>query len=328
VKQNVNIEKFKNKVIKQDVIDYLESLPDRSIDSIITDPPYYRVVADKWDNQWLTIDDYLEWCEKWIEICSRKVKRSGTFMVFGFSYQLARLLPIFEKYNFKFRQQVVIDKGLKSVAGRTSNKLKQFPTATEHMYYFYYDCSLEIAEMMEEKRKEKNLKPYEINGMLGKATTGGGFWVSCFSLNKAKVSGITYPTKEDWIKLQEIFEDIPEYDDIVYSFNIIKGLTDVWSDIDFYEVKKKDKFHPTQKPLNLMDRVVQSITKENAIVLDPFMGSGSTAISCITNNRNFVGCEKDDYYFEKLNERIKQHYNVLKENKLKIEPETLVTFND
>ena len=54
-----------------DCIDFLSSLDDKSVDSILIDPPYYRVVNDDWDNQWFTIDEYYSWCRTWIEELSR-----------------------------------------------------------------------------------------------------------------------------------------------------------------------------------------------------------------------------------------------------------------
>ena len=88
------------------------------------------------------------------------------------------------------------------------------------------------------------------------------------------------------------------------SFNIIKGLTDVWNDIYFYDRKVK-KIHSTQKPLPLIDRLVLASSNEKDLVVDPFMGSGTTAISCIDNNRRYSGCEIDEEYYENLLERIK-----------------------
>ena len=46
-----------------DCLSFLETLESKSIDSILIDPPYYRVVNDKWDNQWFTIEEYYKWCE-------------------------------------------------------------------------------------------------------------------------------------------------------------------------------------------------------------------------------------------------------------------------
>ena len=58
----------------QDCLEFLSSLDDNTVDLVCTDPPYYRVVNDKWDNQWFTIDEYYEWCEKWINELGRVAK--------------------------------------------------------------------------------------------------------------------------------------------------------------------------------------------------------------------------------------------------------------
>ena len=50
------------KIYNEDIITYLNRLPDRSVDLFILDPPYYKVVNDKWDNQWFTLEEYINWC--------------------------------------------------------------------------------------------------------------------------------------------------------------------------------------------------------------------------------------------------------------------------
>lgn len=55
--------------------------------------------------------------------------------------------------------------------------------------------------------------------------------------------------------------------------------------------------HPTQKPVRLMERLSALVTQEGDLVLDPFMGSGSTGIACINTGRRFIGYEIDDEYF-------------------------------
>ena len=56
--------------------------------------------------------------------------------------------------------------------------------------------------------------------------------------------------------------------------------------------------HPTQKPVQLLEQLVLLLTDDNDLVLDPFMGSGSTGIACKNLNRNFIGIEKVPEYFE------------------------------
>ena len=64
------------------------------------------------------------------------------------------------------------------------------------------------------------------------------------------------------------------------------------------------RFHPTQKPVSLMNWCLINNSKENDLIFDGFFGSGTTAISCIRTKRRFIGCELDKEYFEKACERI------------------------
>ena len=66
----------------------------------------------------------------------------------------------------------------------------------------------------------------------------------------------------------------------------------------------KDKLHPTQKPVALLEYLVKTYTNEGNIVLDNCMGSGSTSIACINTNRRFIGIELDEKYFNIAKERI------------------------
>ena len=58
------------------------------------------------------------------------------------------------------------------------------------------------------------------------------------------------------------------------------------------------------KPLNILEKLVNTHTKENATVLDCFMGSGSTGVACINTKRNFIGIELDEKYFKIAEQRI------------------------
>jgi len=64
--------------------------------------------------------------------------------------------------------------------------------------------------------------------------------------------------------------------------------------------------HPTVKPIKLMEYLVKLITRENAIVLDPFLGSGTTAIACVKTGRKYIGMEKEKEYIKIAKARIKQ----------------------
>jgi site-specific DNA-methyltransferase (adenine-specific) len=68
---------------------------------------------------------------------------------------------------------------------------------------------------------------------------------------------------------------------------------------------KAEGIHTCPKPLNMMKKVIQRHTMENEIVIDPFMGSGTTAIACVQMGRRFIGIEQDPEYFKSAVERIR-----------------------
>jgi site-specific DNA-methyltransferase (adenine-specific) len=62
--------------------------------------------------------------------------------------------------------------------------------------------------------------------------------------------------------------------------------------------------HPTQKPLALMQVIVNDLTRPGDTIFDPFMGSGTTGVACVKTGRNFIGCEIDPGYFAIAEKRI------------------------
>ena len=71
-------------------------------------------------------------------------------------------------------------------------------------------------------------------------------------------------------------------------------------------VKDKRKWgHPTIKPLNIVQNLITNSTPEGGVVLDPFMGSGTTAVACIRTGRNYIGFELNKEYYDKACKRIK-----------------------
>ena len=70
-----------------------------------------------------------------------------------------------------------------------------------------------------------------------------------------------------------------------------------------------NKVHPTEKPTDLMEFYVKNSSNEGDVVLDMFMGSGSTGVACVNTNRNFIGVELDENYFNIAESRINQALN-------------------
>ena len=72
-----------------------------------------------------------------------------------------------------------------------------------------------------------------------------------------------------------------------------------------------NKLHPTEKPVDLLELFIKNSSDENAVVFDGFMGSGSTGVACMNTNRNFIGIELDECYFNIAKKRIEEAVNDL-----------------
>ena len=68
--------------------------------------------------------------------------------------------------------------------------------------------------------------------------------------------------------------------------------------------REKEQIHPTQKPTDLLEFLIETYTNENDIILDNCMGSGSTGVACINTNRRFIGIEKERYFYEIAHSRL------------------------
>lgn len=78
------------------------------------------------------------------------------------------------------------------------------------------------------------------------------------------------------------------------------------TDVRYFKTAESEGkvYHPTQKPLALLEDLIKTYTNEGDLVLDNCMGSGSTGIACINTNRRFIGIELDKNYFEMTKERL------------------------
>lgn len=89
-----------------------------------------------------------------------------------------------------------------------------------------------------------------------------------------------------------------------YYFNFLEQ--DEMMNVQAYNIGQKTTTHPTEKPLRIIKRFVTVFCKEGGVVLDCFMGSGTTAVACKETNRNFIGFETETSYMEMANKRLSQ----------------------
>ena len=285
--------------INADCLDAMNNIEDNSIDLVIADPPYWKVIGEKWDYKWKTEKEYVEWSLKWIKEVSRILRIGGTFYCFGYFRTLALIIPYLEDLGLELRQQIIIDKGMRAVSGRATKKYKIFPNVTESILLIIKDNKQFVKPFLKEKQQKLGLTAKQINEALGVKSNGGGMW-SIYTGNNVCEQ---FPTENLWLKLSNILDFNLPYNKVAQTFNPQMGYTDVWTDLDFYEEKH---LHPTQKPLKLIHRLIEASSNIGDIVLDPFAGVASTQISCIQLNRHYIGIEIDEKYFNIGLSRIKE----------------------
>ncbi|MET3699831.1 site-specific DNA-methyltransferase (adenine-specific) [Bacillus oleivorans] len=104
-----------------------------------------------------------------------------------------------------------------------------------------------------------------------------------------------------WAKKNDQSKQIFNYE-IMCKLNNGLQMTDIWKIPAVQKNEKTFGYHPTQKPLELLNRIILASTNKNQIILDPFCGSGTTGVAAITLGRKFIGIEKEEQ-FVKLSER-------------------------
>jgi site-specific DNA-methyltransferase (adenine-specific) len=123
------------------------------------------------------------------------------------------------------------------------------------------------------------------------------------SAKDAKIYELRQPHKRDR-KQGYLWKDYGGKKDLLHPFGPL--VSDVWTDIHRIKHNTKRDPHPCQLPIHLMDRLILMTTDENDIILDPFSGTGTTAISAKRLGRNYIGFELDEKYAEISKQKIDQ----------------------
>jgi DNA modification methylase len=234
----------------------MKEIPDRSIDAIITDPPY-GTTSCKWDS---VIDFELMW-----EQLNRIIKPNGAIVLFG-TEPFSSYLRISNIKNYKYDW--------------IWDKIHPFNLIQNQPSRCYEIISVFNNHKFNEQKTKRTLEDFKRN---------------------YRKNDCVHNFKSDHtpqLKKGRVFKR-KSYKEQLYkkSINILR----------FKKPDKRDgKGHPTQKPVSLMGYLIKTYTNKNETVLDFTMGSGTTGIAAINTNRNFIGIEKDENYFNIAEKRIKE----------------------
>ena len=162
---------------------------------------------------------------------------------------------------------------------------------------------LKFRDYLNEMRFKKGLSLSEINKRFGWAITGGGVASAYFGDKSENF----IPSPNHYKLLKKLLDLDDRYDDFSASLYLKFNKTDVCDDVWLTPKSEKKRLgHPTQKPEALFRRIIKASSNEGDLILDCFMGSGTTAFACKSLNRRFIGFEISKKYCDIINNRLRQ----------------------
>ena len=320
------IDKGNCKLYNEDCLDRLSKIEDKSIDLVLIDPPYNIGKDKKWD-KWKTVSAYVEFMGEVFKECQRVLKDNGSFYFFHNDFiQIVELQNYINKNtNFVFKQLITwnkIHEDFKNygyVQQRLSVDMMRnyYNGFTEYCLYYTFQSDdkkvkdfKSLRDYFKHIQQEIGLNKKQIIDKIGQKAD------HCFRHSSSQWDLPTEETYKELIKVFNIdkyeefktYEELKqEYEESRYTFNncIVKenlrGNSNVW----LYPPAKKQG-HITPKPVEILEHIIKTSSNEGDVVLDCFMGSGSTGIACMNTSRRFVGIELDEKYFNIAKNRIEE----------------------
>jgi len=288
-----------------DCLSLLKTFSDNSIDLIATDPPYFKVKGEAWDNQWKNKTAFFAWLDEVLAEFARVLKPAGSLYLFAGPHLATEVEGVIARH-FKVLNQILWRKEKGRHLGCNKESLRQFFPQTEHIIFaesrkkppFMFEP---ILAYLEGARLAAGVSRAQIDAACGKQMSGHWFGRSQFSIPSeqhyltmdALFGGVLKPYsvfKKDFVSLRDAGKNHRR------TFNVSKEVpfTNVW---DFATVAWYQGKHPCEKPLDLMAHIINTSSLPGDVVFDGFVGSGSTALACQQTGRRFIGCEMGEAEF-------------------------------
>lgn len=257
---------------------FMETIPNNSIDLILTDPPYiisrdsgmnahYNNVKSNEENNIEFVKTEEEWEVYKGENGITDDKNKEKYMKYGTIYGKKYCVKTdYGEWDSEFTMDV-----LEKFVKEYYNKLRNGGT----LIIFFDLWKITPLKELLEKHKFKQIRMIE--------------WIK--TNPQPLNSSVNYLTNCREIALVAIKGSKPtfnsKYDNGIYMFPLQGG---------------KNRFHPTQKSVALFEELIRKHSNAGGIVLDTFLGGGTTAIACKTTGRKFIGCEISKEYYDKMME--------------------------
>lgn len=319
----------------EDCIEGMKRIPDGSVDVVLTDPPYLYLKNQKLERQF---DEHV-----FFEHVKRILKKDGFIVMFGRGTSFYRWNTILADLAFHFKEEIIWDKSYCTSPLMAISRVHETVSIHTKGKGVINRCKIPYLEMkghdpqsiMQDIKRmsailhnPKSLKAVEEFLCKNQRDTSGAWPANNLSIS-SKI------TKEDRSVsvMRSISNGMCEKTVVCTGYYCSDKITKHAATVG-RETKDRDRaskvaqtisvganekslikvarehysaIHPTQKPVRLLERLLNLVSKPGAVVVDPFMGSGSTAIACLNSGRHFIGWEIDKEYFHGAEKRIAAH---------------------
>ena len=301
------------KLLQGDCLIESKKIKSGSVDLILTDLPYGNMknAPSTWDADKTKWDTVIEPKEVYA-IANRILRKNGKLVLFSQEPYTTRLITETIP-NLPFNYRAIWEKDTFANALLVN---KAMVGMYEDILIFSKDTmdnddNLVRKYFKEQRELIKNISYKEINEKcFNTASNGGGMASNILTTDKR---GWSFPTEEKYNALKVLgicskpYEELrKQHEEFMAkyqsTFNLWEG-NKYKSNILKYK-KDYDGYHPTQKPVLLLEDLVKTFSNEGDLVVDLTMGSGSTGVACKNAGRNFVGIELDEEYFKIAQSRI------------------------
>ncbi len=296
-----------------DCLELLKDIPDGSVDLILTDPPYGTMKGtqlDGWDDKRTAWDTVIDSKLMWHEI-NRVLRVNGCCILFSQDpYTTELVVNGHNNVPFSYRMTWIKDHFANALIAK-----KAPVNYSEDVCVFFkkYDCLglHPLRDYFKQVMEFIGLSLKQINEQLGHRRAE-----HCFYINSTQFGLCTSAVYDELIGTYELeqmsgFKLFDELEQINRAFNRVFNLHDgkkYKSNILEYK-KDYNGYHPTQKPVLLLEDLIKTYSNEDETVLDFTAGSMSTAIACINTNRKGIMIEKDSHYFKVGSERVERAFS-------------------
>ena len=291
-----------------DCLELMKDIPDGSVDLVLTDPPYgtMKGIDDKHE-----LDTAIE-PVKIFEQISRILRQNGKAILFSQEPYTSRLITsTIPSLLFAYRAV-----WYKNVSGNSLMAKSAMVSRYEDICIFTKphdaECTNELRDYFKKVLEFIGAKSCkEINARLGHRKAEHCFYVTGKGKGSTQFSLCTEQTYNEIVSVFGIdkMDGFLPYSELEMLNEKYTATFNLWqggkSKSNVLEYKKdNDGYHPTQKPVALLEDLIQTYSNDGNTVLDFTMGSGSTGVACVNTNRNFIGIELDDVYFNIAKKRI------------------------